>query len=120
MVPVVKWWAPAIMLPLVLVSCGGGGDSGGSNPGSTAGAPCKAGDIVGKPASADAVPPCANNDATTLTYGCYPKSGGPQKGSFYMVQLNGGGVLYGKPGGRWVTAKTADKLDETLVKSIGC
>jgi hypothetical protein len=37
-----------------------------------------------------------------------------------MVQLDDGTVLYGKPGGQWVTAKTADKLDDALIKSIGC
>lgn len=107
-------------IPLLLVlgvgACGSGGSSTTGGHSSTV---CKAGDPVGQPATKNDVPPCAENGAVTLTYGCYPTSGGPRQGSWYAVQV-GGVELYGKPGGRWVKAESPDKLDESAINAIGC
>jgi hypothetical protein len=103
----------AILLAVVLGGCGSGGSS-------SSGDQCQVGAKVDTPTTQDGVPACADNAQATLTYGCYPQSGGPQDGSWYAVEVSPTEELYGKPGGAWVKAASPSKLDEAAIKAIGC
>src|SRR5262245_20247770 len=81
---------------------------------------CQLGDTVEEPATEDGVPACAANADATQTYACFPEPGGPQQGSWYQVDQGGGNVLYGKPGGEWLQAESAEKPEPNLVEQIGC
>jgi hypothetical protein len=100
------------LLALVLGGCGSGGSS-------STGGQCQVGAKVDAP-SQDGLPACADNAEATLTYGCYPKPGAKQDGSWYAVEVSQTEELYGKPGGTWVKAASPTKLDEAAIKAIGC
>jgi len=108
---------------LTLTACSSDSSDSSDGPGDSAAVTgeCKLGDTVDQPATKDGVPACAAKPGVkTHAYPCHPDPGGPAQGSWYQVQNTNGTVMYGKPGGEWKQAESAQKPQPNLLQQIGC
>lgn len=105
---------------LTLTACSSDSSDGPGDSAAVAGE-CKLGATIDAPATKDGVPACASKPGVkTHAYPCYPDPGAAAQGSWYQVQNTNGTVMYGKPGGVWKQAESAQKPEPNLIQQIGC
>jgi hypothetical protein len=105
---------------LTLTACSSSSSSGRGDSAAVTGE-CPLGGAVDQPATKNGVPVCATKPGVkTHKYPCHPDPGGPAQGYWYEVENTNGTVMYGKPGGQWHQAASADKPQQNLIQQIGC